>query len=277
MDRLPAPHGIAAAPQGVAAAPPQDAEAGKALAWRRLQLSDLDAIEALHRLSIQGLGPEVVKAETREFFISLLSGRGEIHGVFDGDSLVAYGVLQHDLLPQDDPRRHLGLGPDVPVRKLAGAAVHPQWRGQRLQRALVEYRLRRAPAQAVVFATSAPGNPPSWRSLLACGLSVCALESKYGGHPRFLMARMPAPAGATQRPADAPTNGASTNDASTTEVSCTDLATQAGLLAAGWRGVAPGEASAEAPGRQPQSGPTIRYRQVAGSAHPGPAAGEESR
>lgn len=213
------------------------------LVWRRLVASDLSAIHALHRLSLQGVGPDVVKAETQEFFASLLDGRGEIVGVFREAALVAYGVLQHDLLPDDDPRAHLGLGREVPVRKLAGAAVHPSWRGQRLQRALVDERLRRAGPHALIFATSAPGNPASWRTLMACGLSICAIESRYGGHARYLMARWPESLAVGHG-----------HDPEGMDLPFHDLNAQRGLLKAGWRGVAPG--------REGDGVPTVRYQRL---------------
>jgi hypothetical protein len=206
---------------------PQDA-----LVWRRLGPPDLQAVEALHRRSIAGLGPAVVKAEHPGFFAGILESRGLVTGVCHGDALVAYGVLQHDLLPEDDPRRLLGLGDDIPVRKLAGAAVDPGWQGGGLHRALAQHRIELAGAEAVIYATSAPGNPASWRSLLASGLVVRALAPHYGGHLRYVMARVPDPLDPACRALDEPD----------LEVPDTDLERQARLLAEGWRGMAPAKA-----------------------------------
>ena len=197
------------------------------LTWRELRPADLAALHALHRASIAGLPPAMVKPESLDFLASLLHGRARVQGAWDNDALVAYGVLQHDLLPTDNPRAHLGLAPAQALFKLAGAAVAPHWRGQGLQRTLIERRLAWADGHAV-FATAAPGNPASWRSLLACGLAVRALEYRYGGLPRYLMARVPGDvftADATQAVALGPEA----------------LEQQQALLHQGWRGLAPGD------------------------------------
>ena len=162
------------------------------LDWRLLQPADLDTMEALHRLSIAGMAAQLVKPESRDFLASLLHGRGRVIGAWAGTQLVAYGVLQHDLLPEYDPRPHLHLAPDHPVAKLAGAAVDPDWRGQGLQRALIAQRMALADSHTVLFATASPDNIASCHNLQACGFTVRALEHRYGGLPRYLLAYDPA-------------------------------------------------------------------------------------
>lgn len=161
------------------------------LHWRALLPDDLTAMYDLHRRSLEGMAVQIVKPESRDFLRELLQGRGIVTGAWCEGALVAYGVLQHDLLPEDDPRDLLGLDAAQRVQKLAGAAVAPGWRGLGLQRLLIERRLASAPGDAVLFATAAPGNLPSWRNLLACGFAVRALVHRYGGHARYLLARMP--------------------------------------------------------------------------------------
>ncbi|WP_313073670.1 GNAT family N-acetyltransferase [Melaminivora sp.] len=205
---------------------------GPALHWRALQLQDLQAMHDLHLLGIAGLPAQIVKPESLQFLQELLQGRGHVLGAWEEGTLVAYGVLQHDLLPEDRPHALLGLAPQAPLRKLAGAVVHPRWRGRGLQRQLILQRLALAGPEAV-FATAAPGNAASWHSLLACGLAVRALQYRYGGHARYLLAREPAgtacwagdPGAAQELGSDA-------------------LARQQTLLDQGWRGVAPGATAA---------------------------------
>ena len=197
-----------------------------ALHWRRLQPHDLDAMHALHLHSIEGMAVQTVKPETRDFLASLLGGRGRVLGGWTGAALVAYGVLQHDLLADDAPRALLGLPEGAPLCKLAGAAVHRAWRGHGLQRLLIQRLLELAGASSVL-APSAPGNPASWRSLLACGLSVRAVQYRYGGHARYLLARVP---GELFR----------ADESQALELGPQALERQQHLLAQGWRGVAAG-------------------------------------
>lgn len=93
---------------------PSSPPALAALDWRLLQPEDLPAMHALHLCSIEGMAAQTVKPETREFLHGLLLGRGRVIGAWHGAALAAYGVLQHDLLAQDDPRPLLGLAPAPP-------------------------------------------------------------------------------------------------------------------------------------------------------------------
>lgn len=197
------------------------------LQWRLLQPHDLSAMHGLHLRSIAGMAAPIVKPESREFLYGLLHGRGRVIGAWQGDALVAYGVLQHDLQAHDDPRALLGLGAAHAVYKLAGAAVEPQWRGQGLQRRLIRRRMELA-AGAALFATAAPGNLPSWHNLLDCGFCVRALQYRYGGHARYLLAYLP--------------HAASPAVQDGRELGMDDLAGQQALLAQGWRGTALGSA-----------------------------------
>ena len=208
-----------------------------ALDWRWLQAVDLEAVETLHHQSIAGMSEQLVKHESHDFLASVLNGRGHVIGALSGGQLVAYGVLLHQLLPTDDPRSLLHLAPQQPLAKLAGASVAPHWRGQHLQRQLIRQRMAHADRGAVLFVTAAPGNHASWRSLLACGFSVRALEICYNGLTRYLLACDPA------QPTLLTPQVLHSTGAGFVDIDSLDLERQQTLIDAGWQGVAPGHAA----------------------------------
>lgn len=219
---------------------PASSAATGGLIWRELGLDHVDAIYDLHRACIgESVRPEIVKPESRDFFVGILSGRGRIISVWDGPALIAYGVLQRQLPAYDDPRPHIGAAADAPVAKLAGASVEISRRGAGLQRALIAARVAMADPGQILFATSAPANTPSWSNLLAEGFQIRALLPYYGGHLRYVMVR----------------DGTRLAPKAERLMAPSDHEGQIALLRAGWRGVETGDTG---------TGPHILYVSDAG-------------
>lgn len=211
----------------------REAAPASSLTTRALGPDDLDAVDSLHHLSIGPLvRPEVVKPENRSYFEGILNGRGWVAGLYDGALLVAYGILQHDHSPKDGPHRMLGLDPSTPVGRLAGASVHPAYRGRGLQRVLIAARVASAPPGMVLFSTAAPVNTPSWSSLLAEGFPIYDIQLFFGGYARYVMVR----------------DGLSYREDETLMVDPLDTARQKELFAAGWHGYARGRMECGAAG-----------------------------
>ena len=194
------------------------------LHWRLLAPADLEAMWQLHLLSMDGLLPEVVKTENLAFFTNLLQGQGQVISAWAQDELIAYGVLQHELEPEDQLPEALRLT-GRPLIKLAGAAVAPAWRGQGLQRQLIERRLAIAPPQAQLYATASPLNAPSWSNLLRQRFHIRALVLRYGGLARYLMLQSPLEQPCPPGPS--------------IELPATDFALQQRYLQQNWAGIAP--------------------------------------
>lgn len=161
---------------------------------RLLGEADLAQVLALHELSLSlARKPGLIKPDAPQFFAEHLAARGRILGEFDGDRLIAYAVL--GLPNPGDPNFADDLGlPEAEkprVAHLAGAAVHPDWRGRGLQRRLTAKRLELAARLGRVHAIStvSPFNYFSWRNLIAHGLVVRRLIVKYGGHLRYVLHR----------------------------------------------------------------------------------------
>ncbi len=200
---------------------------------RRLGEADLEAVIALHRLVLAGTPAHLLAAETDAFFADHMARIGRILGLFAEGKMIAYAVL--GLPGPGDPSLADDLGWTAERARVAhidGISVLPEWRGNRLQRVLIAWRLREAAAagRSLVITTVAPGNTASLRNALAEGLTIHALRQKYGGW-RYLMAcdlRSPV--------VPPPGDGC--------WVDVTDVETQSRLLAAGavgWK-AEPGEA-----------------------------------
>lgn len=158
--------------------------------WRRLGPADVAAVEALHRRALGTLAePDWVRPEETAFFAAVLGGEGFGLGVEAGNRLIAYGLAQTRLEPEDAAALPWPDGDPAGVAKLCGAAVDPAWRGRGLQAALARERLAqgRALGSRRFFATAAPGNVASWASLLNAGMQVAALGPRYGGVLRYVL------------------------------------------------------------------------------------------
>lgn len=158
---------------------------------RRLGEADLSTVIALHRLVLAATPAHLLAAETDAFFADHMARIGRILGLFAEERLIAYGVL--GLPGPGDPSLadDLGWTAERPrVAHIDGISVLPEWRGNRLQRVLIAWRLHEAAAagRSLVITTVAPGNAASLLNALAEGLTIRALRQKYGGW-RYLMAR----------------------------------------------------------------------------------------
>jgi GNAT superfamily N-acetyltransferase len=192
------------------------------LSWRPLSPSDVSEIDALHRRALGSLDdPAWVRPEKTAFFAAVLGPDGFGVGVEADRRLIAYGLMQTKLEAEDAAA--LPWRDAQPAAKLCGAAVDPDWRGRGLQAALAAERLLlgRSRGFARFFATAAPGNIPSWASLLQAGMQVAALGPRYGGLLRYTLV-------ADGRRPEGP--GAA--------ISLADEAAQTARLAMGWRGTA---------------------------------------
>lgn len=68
------------------------------------------------------------------------------------------------------------------------AVVHPDWRGNGLQKAMLEAALALLPPQIThLGATVSPANPYSLRNALASGFTIHHRQEMYGGFDRYLL------------------------------------------------------------------------------------------
>ncbi len=152
---------------------------------RRLRADEAAAAHALHRLVASGLPAGLVAAESPEFFAAHAERLGRLLGIFTERGLAACAVLG---LPGPGDA-NFGVDHGLPedllprVAHLDGASVHPLYRGNMLQRLLIDWRLAEArdAGRPIILSTAAPGNHFSLDNLLACGLQIRGLKTRFGG------------------------------------------------------------------------------------------------
>lgn len=161
---------------------------------RLLEPAALPAVRDIHQEALRWLPePRLVRADSEAFFADHFTGEGRILGVLVDDRLIAYAILS---LPAGPDYRYDRFVEDLNLpasdwcrtAQLTGVAVLPEWRGNHLHRRLCKWRLElaRATGRWHVAAVSAPGNPYSWRNLLAVGLRVKGIKLLGGDQLRYL-------------------------------------------------------------------------------------------
>ncbi len=151
------------------------------LIQRSLTLSDADTLLAFRRTIFSGLpDPDFVLPETDEiqWCESRLSGNGTCIGLFEPTgALVAYASMYCPLqftphcsipatcLPQS-------AWPQVAI--IDSCMVHPQYRGNGLQRSLIRARFKTAEQleRFLCISLTSPINDPSRHNLMSSGLSI---------------------------------------------------------------------------------------------------------
>ena len=113
-------------------------------------------------------------------------------GVFDGARLGAYFILRYCGQSEHNYAAFLGI-PQAEWDHWANAdsaVVHPDWRGNGLQRHMLEAALPLLPESIThLGATVSPANPYSLSNALACGFTIRARREMYGGFDRYLLAK----------------------------------------------------------------------------------------
>lgn len=113
-------------------------------------------------------------------------------GAYDGERLGAYFILRYCGRSAHNYAAFLGV-PREEWEHWANAdsaVVHPDWRGNGLQRRMLEAALPLLPESIThLGATVSPANPYSLSNALACGFTIRARREMYGGFDRYLLAR----------------------------------------------------------------------------------------
>ena len=114
-------------------------------------------------------------------------------GAYDGERLGAYFILRYCGRSAHNYAAFLGV-PREEWEHWANAdsaVVHPDWRGNGLQRKLLEAALSLVrPGIVGIGATVSPENQYSLNNALACGFVIADRREMYGGYDRYLLKKM---------------------------------------------------------------------------------------
>ena len=151
--------------------------------------------EAVYRLQneVRAMmpNPELFMPDTLENIQSYLE-HDLCLGAWDGERLGAYFILRYCGHSEHNYAAFMGI-PEAEWDHWANAdsvIVHPDWRGNGLQRILLEDALPLLrPGIVGIGATVSPGNPYSLNNAKASGFEIVCRREMYGGHDRYLLAK----------------------------------------------------------------------------------------
>jgi hypothetical protein len=166
----------------------------QAYVMRFVRPNELDDLYRLHRLVVSRVDhPHAFRPDSRSFMEKQIERRGRTVAVFCDGEMVAYAALS---FPGSDPDN---LGRDLPlpeaelghVADYDGSAVHPDYRGNHLQKLMTHKRHRYALLhnRYHILGTVSPFNPVSLQNFLGLGCRVRNVKQKYSDMVRLIIHR----------------------------------------------------------------------------------------
>lgn len=161
---------------------------------RRLWEQDVPQVQTLLMDVVSRLPSDALYSTDRlEALYEYVEQKGEMYGVYQGDTLVAYTVIAFPGFSASNLGREFGVPEEeLPrVASLEGTIVHESVRGQGLQRRFHAWREQRAREKDMLYlyATVHPDNAVSRQNLEAAGLTLQFSRPMYGGLPRHCFAK----------------------------------------------------------------------------------------
>lgn len=162
---------------------------------RVLDTKNIEEILTLqHQILSTMENPEVCVYLTTEEVSEMLDGFGDMIGIFVKDSLIAFGASLYPGEREENLGRDIGLE-DLDLTKgahLEFAAVHPEYRGNSLQKKLAGFLVEKIIESGrydYLMNTISPYNPVSLDTDFFLGFFIKKLSRKYGDSLRYIMLR----------------------------------------------------------------------------------------
>jgi ribosomal protein S18 acetylase RimI-like enzyme len=157
-----------------------------------LDLNSIDDVIELQEIMAQALpDKEIFRLTTPEEFRDLLALQRSVIGVLTEDGLIAYNLVCFPGKDGDNFGADIGLAPAEleKVAHLKAVVVHPDYRGNQLQRKLAEIHqeVLRDLGYYHVCSTVSPKNAISIQNHFASGFVIKGLKFKYGDRLRYIM------------------------------------------------------------------------------------------
>ena len=156
-----------------------------------LDISSIDDVVKLQEIMAQALpDKEIFRLTTPEEFRDLLARQRSVIGVLTEDGLIAYNVVSFPGKEGDNFGADIGLAPEEleKVAHLKAVVVHPDYRGNQLQRRLAKahQEVLREMGYRHVCSTVSPKNAISIQNHFANGFVIKGLKVKYGDRLRYI-------------------------------------------------------------------------------------------
>ncbi len=161
------------------------------LTIKKLTIADIDDILDIQEEAFSAMQDSSnLRRNTVETFSVCFSEPSVALGVYDGDKMIAFGMLYVAGMDQEN----LGYSLETPIDLMTVAnvkviIVRPAYRGNGLQRYIITKLEEHAIANGykVLMATVAPDNEYSMNNFLALGYECVRVLKKYGGLERALL------------------------------------------------------------------------------------------
>ncbi len=136
---------------------------------------------------------EIFRARSPDQLSHLFQKECSFIGIFTDEGLIAYNGIDFPVFGEDNFGSDVSLPEEEldKVAHLATVAVHPDYRGNSLQKRMQSIHLRAIQDMGFehVCCMVSPKNRASLQNIFSCGLAIKALKIKFGWRLRYIMHR----------------------------------------------------------------------------------------